>query len=235
MKHNLFSDAFGEFGGVSKQGWLAMFIFGAVNAGGDVLAWSDGAGFSSIDYMSAAAATPVALVASYLASMSMISRRESAIGFLRFAAAFFAVFSLFVIGIGGLLEFLPNSHKGFIVPICVILIVLGWLVSIFLPALPVAQALSSKTISPLRLLRATKGHRWSLFLVPFVASALNHILPSTAKAQSLTQAVLYAAGNSAVGVFSLTFFVAVSVTAWRYASANDKKLYGDDPRAVNAF
>ena len=57
-------------------------------------------------------------------------------------------------------------------------------------------------------------------------------MPSTAKAKSFVEALIYAVGNSAVSIFSITLFVALSVTAWRYAIVSDKALYGDEPRAA---
>lgn len=235
MKRNLFSDVFGEFGGLTNQAWIVMGLFGIIMAGADVLGWSRGPGLLPIDYVSVLITAPIGLFAAYFAGMSMVSRRISGIGFLRFIGGVFALFSLSMIGIGGILALLPSPYKSMILTVALTLIFLGWLALIFLPAWPIAQALSSKSIAPTRLLRGTKGHRWSLFLIFFVGGSFNNLVPSTAKAKSFAEALIYAVGNSAVSVFNITLFVALSVTAWRYASANDKALYGDEPRAAGVF
>lgn len=235
MKHNLFSDVVSEFGQLTKQAWIVMGLFGVVMAGADVLGWSSGPGLSSINYVSVLITAPLGLFAAYFAGMSMVSRRMSGIGFLRFIGGVFALFSLLMIGAGGILALLPSPYKSIILTLSLTLMLFGWLVMIFLPAWPIAQALSSKSVSPMRLLRGTKGYRWSLFLISFVSGSFNNLVPSTEKAKSFAEAMIYAAGNSAVSVFTITLFVALSVTAWRYASAKDKALYGDEPKAAGVF
>ena len=235
MKYNLFSDVFGEFGRMSKQAWKIMGLVGLVTAASDVLGWWSGPGLSPIDYLTTVVTVPLRLYAAYHAGILMVSRKTSIVGFLRFVGASFALYSLFLLGILGLFGLLPSPNKTLIVTACLTLLFVGWLAVVFLPAWPIAQALSSGLVSPTRLLRGTKGHRWSLFLIFFVYGSLTKIVPSTMKATNIVEAILYAMGGSVVSVFSFTFFVALSVTAWRYASFNDKELYGDEPRAANVF
>lgn len=235
MKRNLFGDVFGELGGLSNQAWIVICIFGIIMAAADVLAWTNGPGLSSIDYISALITAPLGLFAAYFAGMSMVSRKVSGLSFLRFIVGVFSLFSFLIIGIGSILALLPSPYKGIILTVAFSLIFFGWLTLIFLPAWPIAQALSSKLVSPARLLRGTKGHRGSLFLISFVGGSFNNLVPSTATANSLGEAMIYAVGNSAVSVFTITLFVALSVTAWRYASTNDNTLYGDEPRAAGVF
>ncbi|MBW6522127.1 hypothetical protein KZ810_01320 [Sphingomonas sp. RHCKR47] len=235
MKGNLFGDVFGEIGGLPCRAWIVMCLFGIVMAGADVLGWSSGPGLSSIDYVSASITAPLGLFAAYFAGMSMVSRRVSGLSFLRFIFGVFSLFSFLIIGIGSILVLLPSPYKGIILTVALTLIFFGWLALAFLPSWPIAQALSSKLVSPTRLFHGTKGHRGSLFLIFFVGGSFNNLVPSTAAAKSLGEAMVYAVGNSAVSVFTITLFVALSVTAWRYASANDKTLYGDEPRAAGVF
>lgn len=235
VKHNLFSDVFSEFGGLTNQAWLLMCIFGIVMAGADLLGWSGGPGLSPVDYVSVSVTVPLGLFAAYFAGMSMMSRRMSGIGFLRFVGGVFALFSSLMLGIAVILALLPGPYKSMILAVALALMFFGWLVVVFLPAWPIAQALSSKLISPMRLLRGTKGNRWSLFLMSFVDGSLNNLVPSTAKARNFAEAMIYAAGNSVASVFTITIFIALSVTAWRYASVSDQALYGDDPRAARAL
>ncbi|AYJ85908.1 hypothetical protein D3Y57_07890 [Sphingomonas paeninsulae] len=93
-----------------------------------------------------------------------------------------------------------------------------------LSAWPVTQALSGVFVSPVRILRSTKGYRWGLFTASYASTVLNKILPATDTAKSGGQAIILAIGNGAISCISLLLLASIAATAWKFAIRQDATL-----------
>ncbi|MXP29603.1 hypothetical protein GRI58_12325 [Porphyrobacter algicida] len=89
---------------------------------------------------------------------------------------------------------------------------------------PLAQTVGQGLVSPLRVLKASKGHRWGLFAASYLSTAINKIFPATDTAKSFKQAMLLGVGNGAVTAASLLILAIVASTAWKFACQNDPTL-----------
>jgi hypothetical protein len=114
-----------------------------------------------------------------LAVMSILSRPPMMAGYLCFLGATVLTFAPIGIAIG--IHFGLGEQGS---PIIVIMVILELMAIVILPAWPVAQAISPVPLSPLHILKATKGHRWGLVRGTSVVSAFNKFDMDVAEADS---------------------------------------------------
>lgn len=224
---SLFQSAIGEFATLPRPALMVAAIVGAISSVSELLHWWRGPIFTVAGYIVFAVSVPLWLGAIYFSSMAAIGSRMRWHGFLRFIGAMFLAWLPILIGITSLILRLPSSHKNAVLLVSLALICVGWLELTMLPAWPVAQALSLNFVSPIRIARATHGHRWSLISVSLGAGILYRIVPQTSTGHNLGEATVLALGQGFISALTMMVFVAVGVTAWRYAAGNDPSLKGD--------
>jgi hypothetical protein len=230
-KRSFLADTFTELASIPRLAWLLMLGGGIVGGGADFLDWQSGKTLSSMDWMALGLTLPVEFAAIYVATMSLISRESSLAGFLKFVTSTILLTLPIVIGLGGILLFADHGRV-WVIWTFTPLLVLGWLFVTMMPALPVAQALSSRFVSPLKILRETKGHRWDLFVASTVSGALNKLVPESSTARNWGEAALLALGNQMVAIVTSLFLACIAVTAWRYGCESARVLpYTEIPTA----
>lgn len=203
-----------------------MFGIAVVFALLDVASWAFNWGDMPTAVWSVAPYVLLVTGAEYLAITGIIGTQPSLVGYLRFSAAWAAVLLPIAIAIG-LLFSAPLFGKD----AAVLLFVVGVLVAValiaFLPAWPVAQAVSPRFIAPTRIVRATRGFRWGLVGMAMVLAVLNRqdLIPAVKDAHDLGHAFAYAAGEAGIGTLSLIYAATVAATAYIFAARNDEGLY----------
>lgn len=221
---------FSDFGtSISEIGRLAIIVTAAVclvSAGVDIAAWMNGGSLPFLAFIFLAL-VPAYVGAIYLAIMSILSRSPTMAGYLRFLGATVLTFAPIGIAVGA--HFVLGEQG---VPIIVVMVILGLMAIVILPAWPVAQALSPAPLSPLRVFKATKGHRWGLVIGTSAVSAFNKFDMDVAAAGSVIEAFLRGLGATGIGTISAAVLAAFTATAFRFAIRNDPGLYGVEHSSV---
>lgn len=234
-RQTFLSDAFGEFAGLSNREFLLFALFAIVSALTEILHWSLGTTrVTPYDYAGIAVAAAAWLAVTYVSSMSLVGRQSNLASFSRFAVTSLVVLAPVVAGVVVFAALVPGPYENLGLGVGFSLLLIGMIVLTLLPALPVAQALSIKFVSPLRLARRTKGHRWQLLLALFVSGSINRLSPDTSAARDYWDAILSALGSGLMTSITSLIAMSIGVTAWRYAVRNDPSLYGDEPRGSGA-
>jgi hypothetical protein len=216
-KQSMFSDVSGEFACMPSRVWRYALAYSLLQAVTDWIAWWSGRDLAAIDYVAFSVAFAAFLAMSYAASFAMVSREPDILSFRRFTAVLTILLSPMFLGIACILV-RPAPSSGTTLGVGFSLIVIGWLLVTFLPAAPLAQALSAQPISPIAIFKATRGHRWSLVLLSFVTTSVNRFVPSTSAATGSLEAALLAIGNGLVTTLTTLFGVCIGVAAWRVAA-----------------
>lgn len=227
MKAELFTEAGNEPWRMSRHAFLAVCLFGFIETVLEFLAWREGVKMGNVFWVELVTLPALSIVVSYVAAMSMISRATTVAGLLRFALGFLGMNTLSIIG-GAAILLAPSgpAHDPVIFSALAIM-TLGFFASAFLPAWPLAQALSPRLIQPKRLFGATQGERWSFFLFAFVIGSIDKMVPSTKGVRDIGLALLYAACSGLAGALTIVAVVAFGVAAWRYGCKVDPELRGD--------
>lgn len=212
----------------TRPGLAFPALVGVVAATNEWVSWKYGPSLSAVNYIGIVVQVPAWIAAVYISSMAMIGIQLSWSGFARFALSTVTLMLPIIAGVAGILILLPSQHKNLILYVAISLIFFGWIAMTLLPSWPVAQALSRDAVSPYRILKATKGHRWPLFVISFVFVGLNRMVPSTLTARNGGEAAILAMGNGLVSFASIMLAVNLGVTAWRYATRSDPSLQGNE-------
>ena len=214
-----------EFGTVPKRGLIFVAIAGALSAITDLIHWGTGAKFPEWNYALLAAIILPWLAAVYATTMAMVEKPLSVIGFVKFTAVTILTFvptlsslTVLVYASGA------GAHDGLTISIVIVLLLVGLLFVAFLPAWPIAQAISTRFVSPMQIVKATKGYRWSLILVFFAASSVNKLVPSMSSARNVGEAIALALSGAVVAAATLVLTASIAVTAWKFAARRDDSL-----------
>lgn len=222
---DFFTQTMGEFGTVRKCGLIYVTIAGVLSAIIDLFHWWSGAKFSNFDYALLGVVVLPWLVSAYLTTMTMAERPSSVAGFIKFTAVtiltFVPILSSFAVLI---YASRAGLHDGSTVLTVIALLLIGLLFVAFLPAWPIAQAISTRFVSPIRIVKATKGYRWSLILVFFAASGVNKVVPSMSSATNMGEAIALALCGAVVAAATLVLTASIAVTAWKFAVQRDASL-----------
>lgn len=220
-----FSDFTASATEISRSALIMIVVVCFASTGADIAAWAWGKSLPFLP-LTFAAFVPAYVGAIYLAVMSILSRWSTFPGYLRFLATTVLTFAPFGIAVGAYYA-TPDQA----VPIIVVIVIIGIIAIIMLPAWPAAQALCPAALSPLRVLKATKGHRWGLILGTSAVSAINKIDMKVAEAGSANEAILGALVAAALGIISTVLLAVLTAMAFRYAVRNDPDLYGSEAQA----
>ncbi len=215
----------GEFGTVPKRGLIYVAIAGTLSAIADLVHWGTGAKFSEWDYVLLAVLTLPWLAAAYATTMTMIEKPSSVIGFVKFTAVTVLTF-LPILSCLAFLDYASRAglHDGLIISTVIALLIGSLLFVAFLPAWPIEQAISARFVSPMQIVKATKGYRWSLVLVFFAASSVNKLAPSMSSATNVGEAIALALCGAVVAAATLVLTASIAVTAWKFAVRRDASL-----------
>lgn len=222
---DFFTQTMGEFGTVPRRGLIYVAIASMLGAFTDLVHWWSGAKFSSLDYVLPGVVILPWLAAAYATTMAMVEKPSSVIGFIKFT--FVTIFT-FVPILSSLAVLAYSSHAGlddgFTISSVITLLLIGLLFVAFLPAWPIAQAISTRFVSPIQIVKATKGYRWSLILVFSAASSVNKLVPNISFAANVGEALVLALCGAVVAAATLVLTASIAVTAWKFAVRRDASL-----------
>lgn len=157
--------------------------------------------------------------------MTMVARPSSVAGFAKFTAVSILTFVPILSSLAALVYTSgAGAHDGLIISTVIALFLVGLLFVAFLPAWPIAQAISPRFVSPMQIVKATKGYRWSLILVFFAASSVNKLMPSMSSATNVGEAIALALCGAVVAAATLVLTASIAVTAWKFAARRDASL-----------
>jgi hypothetical protein len=223
---SVFEQAFSNVGRIPREAWLAGLFACGLSASSDLVFWTTGAklGWAWVAPFLLLTATWLAGV--YVGALGIVGRQTSLRGYGRFALT--SVATVVPLGLTLALAILgkPYLTQGARISALLVGLVATFVVASLLAGWPVAQSLSVEFVSPIRVLRATRGHRGSLIFVGFVATGLGNsdLVPSIAKASNIGEAAFIAVAN---GFLSLLFFgltAAIATAAWQFAARQDDAL-----------
>lgn len=211
---------------ISRAAWLVSLAAVTASAAVEVVLWSQHRQSGWADAAPGAVIATGWVAAIYVGALAIIARRPTVAGFGRFALATLAGFAPLVLGLAILLAARPWLGEGPRLAIFLVAMAVQFSFTAILPAWPVTQALSTTIVSPLRVLSATRGHRWSLVVATFVIGALNndHLVPKMATATSIGTACAIAVADMVIGLLTIGFTAAIAATAWQFAVRNDPGL-----------
>ncbi|QGP78109.1 hypothetical protein [Sphingobium sp. CAP-1] len=222
---DFFTQTMGEFGTVPKRGLIYVSMAGALSAITDLVQWGAGAKFSEWNYALLAVAILPWLAAAYATTMTMVEKPSSVAGFVKFTAVTILTFVPILSSLAVLVYASgAGAHDGLTISTVIALFLAGLLLVAFLPAWPIAQAISTRLVSPMRIVKATKGYRWSLILVLFAASSVNKLVPSMSSATNVGEAIALALCGAVVAAATLVLTASIAVTAWKFAARRDASL-----------
>jgi hypothetical protein len=227
---DFFTQTMGEFGTVPKLGLIYVVIAGALSAITDLVYWGTGSKFSEWNYALLAVVTLPWLAAAYATTMTMIEKPSSVAGFVKFTVVTILTFVPILSSLAVLVYASgAGAHNGLTISTVLELFLVGllfvaFLLVAFLPAWPIAQAISARFVSPMQIVKATKGYRWSLILVFFGASSVNKLVPSMSSATNVGEAIAFALCGALVAAATLVLTASIAVTAWKFAVRRDASL-----------
>lgn len=222
---NFLTQTMGEFGTVPKRGLIYVSMAGALSAITDLVHWGTDTKFSDLDYALLGVVILPWLAAAYVTTMTMVEKRSTVVGFLKFTAITILTFMPILSSLTVLVyASRAGLHDGLTISTVIALLLIGLLFLAFLPAWPIAQAISTHFVSPMQIVKATKGYRWSLILVFFAASGVNKLVPDMSSATNAGEAIALVFCGTVVAAATLVLTASIAVTAWKFAVRRDATL-----------
>jgi len=206
---------FSELGTMPPQGMALILVFNLVSGLHALSLWRAGRDSSVVDGLVFAIEMLFGAVAIFLSTMLLVDRRASFAAFARFLAALVATFLPLLLTAGLLLVTVKADYREGWVLVLVALMLAVFPLTSLLAAWPLAQALSHVFVSPVRVLSATRGHRWALVGTNYAVGALNRISPDIDAARERWEALLIVAVQIGVGFGSMMLMVSIIASAWR--------------------
>lgn len=215
----------GEFGTVPKRGLIYVAAASALSAITDLFYWNSGLKFSNLDYALLGIVVLFWLTAAYVTTMTMIEKPASVVGFVKFTAVTIITFVPILASLAVLIyASWASLFDSLTISTIIALFLIGLLFLALLPAWPIAQAISSRFVSPMQIVKATRGYRWSLILVYSAASGVNKLVPSVSSATNVGEAIALALCGAVVAAATLLLTASIAVTAWKFAAGRDGSL-----------
>jgi len=210
--------------------WTALFglTVSAFGASTDLVAWWQGVEAGPFRWFEAGIQLLLTLGAIYLAASDILNSRVTWLGSLRFIATAVLLFLPFAATFGILILIKPLISEGWRLIILFGGVLFGMAVIALLPAWPLAQAVQTTLVSPLMILRSTRGHRGGLILISFALGAINKadFIPAMRTANNFGEAALIAAGQSLMGFVSIAFTASIAATALQFGARQDGRMGG---------
>lgn len=206
------------------KGFALAAGFGLMNAAIDLLFRHIGGRYSAAEYSALGALAIVSLAAVYWIAMMLTEITASWNGCVRFLTTMVVTIGIPLSMLFTGLWLMRGNSGGTAIAMVLVAAFAALFVIPLLSGWPVAQAQSTHFISPMRILKATKGYRWGLFCASYASTAINKIVPATDTAKDGGQAILLAIGNGAVSSASLVLLASIAATAWKFATRQDPGL-----------
>ncbi len=155
--------------------------------------------------------------------MGILQRRVVLSEFLRFASVF-VITTIPILAVGAIAPAAASNDR--YIALLLFAGVTGLMLMVLLPAWPVIAAVVPKTVSPIRVFRATSGHRWGLVCTAVIGSVGNRLTPDIHTATDGGKAAFICQLGALLTVYSLAIAIGTAATAWQFAAKNDESLMG---------
>jgi hypothetical protein len=225
-RSSVFEQAFVNLSRIPWPAWLFGLFASAVSALSDLVLWATGQKIGWGWTAPLLALMAVWLWAVYFSAVAITRREASLSGYVRFALTSLAALLPLGLTLLTLISGKEYISEGARVSVLLVGLVITFLFSSLLAGWPMAQSLSAAFVSPIRVLRATRGHRGSLIFLGFAAAGIgkSDLLPQISKADNIGEAVLIATGNALIDLFVIGLTAAIAVAAWQFAARADPTL-----------
>jgi hypothetical protein len=223
----LFQEVIRRSSMASKWSVAIAVAVGISEAVPDALQWFPNPSLEAPYVATAAVTVAIWISIQYPITLNMIKRRASIGGLLRYTAANLALFLPVGIGIGSAFALPALVGKAVSSTILITGLFTSLVAVLLLRAWPIEQALSSTLVSPIKALKATKGHRWALILISSTMGGVDKLIPSDSELRAHFGPLTYIVVHGAVNSIILLGFSALAAGAWVFASRADAHLIGD--------
>lgn len=223
---SVFEEAFANLGRIPRDAWLFALFACGLSASSDLAFWTTGETLTWMWIAPLLILAASSLAGVYVCALGILRRQTSFRGYARFAVT--SVGTIVPMGLTLALAIFgkPYLSNGARISMLLAGLALGFVLASLLAGWPVAQSLSAEFVSPLRVLRATRGHRGSLIFVGFAAAGMgrSNLVPDIAKANNLGEAALIALADGFLGLLFLGLTAAIATAAWQFAARQDDAL-----------
>ena len=214
---SFYSQFAGHFGAVSRSGLTAIGTASALAGLSELVYMMHENQLMLVDFVLFSFVIAAHLSASYVAAMAMLSAPMSIGSYFRFLRGSAFLWGALVMGVVLFLIAPQGANRDAFLTNGIILALIGLLVLMMLPALPIAEALHQR-IRPWALLKATKGHRFALVGLFMASGSLDKLVPNL----SIVSGFLTIAGvlvcNFIINAATNLFYTALAVTSWQFAA-----------------
>jgi hypothetical protein len=223
---SVFEQAFENLGRIPREAWLVALFACGLSASSDLAYWMTGAALSWTWVTPFLILTAIWLAAVYVSALGILGRQTSFAGYARFAVTSIAAMAPLGLTFAAAIAAKPYSTEGVRVSMLLTGMVVSFVLMSLLAGWPVAQSLASQVVSPIRVFRATRGHRRSLLFVGFAAAAIGRsdLIPDIAKASNIGEASLIAIADGAINLLVLGVTAGIAAAAWQFAVREDDAL-----------
>lgn len=209
---------------VPARAWAAAMVVGLIDVAFGLARWR-GVELSGAGLWGGVGAYIAALIAAvYVVCILTTGLKPTATGGLRFAGAYIGALLPVLASLTLLLVAGKDGSGRLLGMVGIVGLIPTVALLAMLPAWPPAQAASPTIVSPLRVLAATKGHRWKLFVIFWVLGALNKITPELSPGDGTDRAAMVALIWGVVTTVSVVVFACVHLAAWTLAARTDAGL-----------
>ena len=201
-----------EMGTIPRRGLVYLGLAATFSGATDLFIWTHRPEYSALDWAILGLAFFALMGVVCLVSTIMVGVRVSLTGVLKFVITSLALVSpMFLAGVLLLVSLKSGNGLGAVTGF--ISMGAAFIFLTLLPGWPVLQVSSSGVVGPLTALRSTKGFRWGLFGVAFIAASMNKLVPGTSTAEDFGTACALAAGGAIVSFLSALVALSIAVAA----------------------
>jgi uncharacterized membrane protein YqjE len=223
---SVFEQAFANLGRIPRGAWLVALFACGLSASSDLAFWTTGEQLSWTWVAPFLVLSAIWLAGVYVSALGILARPTSFRGYASFALTSIATVAPLGLTLALAIFGKPFLTEGARVSLLLIGLVVTFVLASLLAGWPVAQSLSREFVSPIRVLRATRGHRGSLIFLGFAAAGIgrSNLVPDIAKANNVGEAALIAIADGFIGLLVLGLTAAIASAAWQFAAREDDAL-----------
>lgn len=223
---SVFQQAIENLARIPRDAWLVGLLACGVSASSDIALWLNGEEPNWTWVAPILVLAAVWLAAVYICAVGIARRSASLWGYSRFALTSVATVAPLILTLGLLVFAKPYLSEDARLWLLLTGVVIGFLFASLLAGWPMTQSTSSVFVSPLRVFRATRGHRGSLIFLGFAAGGIGRadMVPDISSANNFGEAVLIALADGLVGLLVLGLTAAIASAAWQFIIHADPSL-----------
>jgi hypothetical protein len=221
-----FEQAIANVSRIPRNAWLVVLLASGLSALNDLAFWMSGYELNWTWAGPFVALAAVGLAGVYLSTVGIVGKAPTVRGYMRFGLT--SIATVLPIGLTIALAILwkPYLSEGARVLALLFGLASSFILASLLVGWPMAQSVSAGLVSPIRIMKATQGHRWSLVLLGFLGASIegSELVPDISQASNVGEATLIAIADGCIRLFVLGLTAAIAATAWQFAARRDGTL-----------